>query len=161
MEKNMRTGDGMKSKTLMRPAIGGCLAALMVSCATPALWDATDPDQWVKADNTAVGTNDLAARGVEYRYHEATGDIYIPKSQLHKLGDYTLRALATPITVTLDAVGMTTIVCGAVLAGAALDSATSSPTDPWGRPIDEATGSPVPGQRPIRGNRPWYNDEDY
>lgn len=143
---------------MMGPAIGSFLAALMVSCATPALWDATDPDQWVKADKTAVGTNDLAARGVEYRCDKAAGDVYIPKSQLHKLGDYTLRALATPITVTLDAA---TIICGAVLVGANWDSATSSPTDPWGRPIDETTGSPVPGQRPIRGNRPWHNEDPY
>lgn len=134
----------------------GCgLAILLVSCATPALWEATDPNEWVKTDATVVGTNDLAARGIEYRCCDATGDVYIPKSQLHKLGDYTLRALATPITVTLDAA---TIICGAVLVGAVTSSYTSSPTDPWGRPLDETTGRPVPGQCPIRGNRLLHNN---
>ena len=89
----------------------------MASCATPALWDATDPDQWARASKTNVSTNDLVAKGIEYRVDESTGDIFIPKSQLHKLGDYTIRVLATPFAVTLDAVGGATIICGAILIG--------------------------------------------
>ena len=152
----------MTLKTAMVTAGIGCLAVLMVSCATPALWDATDPNQWAKASKTTVTTNDLATKGVEYQIDNSTGDIYIPKSQLHKLGDYTIRVLATPIAiaVTLDAVGGVTVICGALLMTYSGDSITSSPTDNWGRPIDETTGHPISRQRPIRGSRPWYDDAE-
>ena len=107
----------MTAKPAILTTFLGSMAVLMVSCATPALWDATDPNQWAKASKTTVTTNDLAAKGVEYRIDTPTGDIYIPKGQLHKLGDYTIRVLATPVAVTLDAVGGVTVICGAILLG--------------------------------------------
>ena len=131
------------------------LTILLSSCATHALWDATDPDLWAEAPKSTISTNDLAAKGVQYLVDAHTGDIFIPKSQLHKLGDYTIRVLATPITVTLDAVavaGGITITCGAILLSN-MPSATSSPTDNWGRPVDETTGKPVPGVYPIKPSR--------
>lgn len=140
------------NRTFMKTTFGLLgMSVLLVSCTTEALWNATDPEQWAKASSSTISTNELAARNIEYRRDNATGDIYIPKSQLHKLGDYTIRVLATPITVTLDTVKGAMVIGGLILSE--YHSSTSSPTDNWGRPVDETTGKPIPGTYPIKPSR--------
>lgn len=112
------------------------MALLAVSCATPALWDATNPNLYVKASADNISTNELAAKGIKYRVGKVSGDIYIPKSQMRKMGDYTIRVLGTPVAATLDAAGGATIFVGAILVGEMASQ--------WERSVWENPESPEP-----------------
>ena len=125
-------------------AVGvSCLLALMVSCATPALWKATNPNECVRIPQAIANTNDLAAKGIQYRVSGATGDIYIPKSQAHKLRDYTVRLFATPVTVAIDAVGGVVVVCGMLVGGAAQGYSEEVKANP-DKPILVYPADPIP-----------------
>jgi hypothetical protein len=112
------------------------LMLVLAGCATPALWDHTNPNMFVSLSDPNITTNELAARGIDYKVSKLDGSIYIQKSQLQKFGDYTLRVLATPVTVALDVVAGTTIICGAML----LEGATHQ----WKGNVIERPDDPTP-----------------
>lgn len=85
-----------------------------VSCFTPALWDASNPREYVAISADRVSEQDLKRKGISYHKDEKWNLIYCPKSSIRKLGDYTIRALATPVTVTVDAAGAAIVVVGTV-----------------------------------------------
>jgi hypothetical protein len=92
-----------------------CFAALLLSaCATTALWDATDPHEYIAIPQTEISETELQESGVAYRKDDERGLYYVEKSALRQFGDYTIRALAAPATVVLDAA--TAIVVIGVLA---------------------------------------------
>jgi len=84
---------------------------LLPACFTPALWDATNPDEYIEVKNQDISVEELEAKGIKYWKAERSGKIYMKKNGLRKFRDYTVRMFATPITVTLDtAVGVTYLV---------------------------------------------------
>ena len=90
------------------------LAAFCASCLTQKLWDVADPKEYVAVASDRVTEEELQAKGITY-YRSKTHDIYfVKKSSVRRLGDYTIRTLGTPITLTMDVTG------GIVVIGAAL-----------------------------------------
>lgn len=92
----------------MRPLLMLALCGLVTACATPALWEATDPQEFVAVSKNKVNEQELKARGLSYHVDEARGVLYVEKSNLQKTRDYAIRALGVPVTVAVDAA--TTIV---------------------------------------------------
>lgn len=95
----------------------GMVAVLTSSCATRALWRATDPLEYVAVPQDEVSESELQESGVSYRKDDEHGLYYVEKSSLRRLGDYSMRACATPVTVCLDVAP----VISCILAMGALD----------------------------------------
>ena len=68
-------------------------------------------------DAKDVSEQTLIAKKIPYyKSPGIMGDGYvIPQSKVRQLGDYTIRFLATPITVTIDAATVVVVVGGAIL----------------------------------------------
>lgn len=88
------------------------LCAALASCATPALWDATNPRRCVAIKKTPANEEALKAKGIPYTEDPKRDYFYVEKSKLRKAGDYASRTLATPVTVILDAAGTAIVVVG-------------------------------------------------
>jgi hypothetical protein len=80
-------------------------AILITSCVTTKLWEATDPRKFVEISMADITEKELMDRQVKYYTDAKKGCYYIEKSALQKFQDYTLRVLATPVTVVLDTAG--------------------------------------------------------
>jgi len=99
----------------------GMIAVLTTSCATKKLWEATDPEEYVSVSQSEVSESELRERGVDYRKDDEHGVYYVEKSSLRRLGDYSIRFFATPVTIVLD-VAPAIVVVGGVLALESLDT---------------------------------------
>lgn len=66
---------------------------LFASCATPALWDATDPHEYVAIPKSKVNEDELKAKGISYRVFYEQNLFLVEKTELQKYKDYTYRAL--------------------------------------------------------------------
>ncbi len=87
------------------------LVFTVYGCATPALWKATNPNEYVAVSANDISEADLNSNSIAYHKDENSGVYYIEKDNLAKLKDYTIRVFATPITVAVDA-GLSIIVVG-------------------------------------------------
>jgi len=92
--------------------IFSCL--VLVSCATPALWDATNPREYVAMTRNEKNETKLKTSGLNYRIDEEWDLFYVEKSTLQKSRDYAIRTIGTPVTVVLDAAS-TIVVVGAAI----------------------------------------------
>ena len=104
----------MKTRRQMLAGVLGASLMMTSSCTSTTrwLWDETNPQERVWVAASGVGEQQLAEKQIPYSKWK---DGYlIPKSKVKKLGDYTIRTLATPITVTIDA-ATTVVVVGVVL----------------------------------------------
>ena len=101
---------------LRRLSVLGMVALFASSCATRALWNATDPLEHVSVSQREVSEAELQARGVRYGKDDERGLYYVEKTKLQRLGDYSVRFFATPVTVVLDTA--TVIVIGGAVVGA-------------------------------------------
>jgi hypothetical protein len=90
---------------VLLPVLAGAL-----SCATPYVWERTDPREYVALPATDEHRARLAARHLNFVEDPDREALYAEKSDLRKLQDYTVRALAIPFAVTLDAVGVVLVV---------------------------------------------------
>lgn len=97
---------------LHRHVMMGMVAILASSCVTRSLWRATDPQEYVSVPQSEVSESELQAPGVSYHKDDQQGVYYVEKTNLRRLGDYTIRALAAPATVVIDA-GTVIVVVGA------------------------------------------------
>jgi len=88
--------------------------SLITSCTTHALWVATDPNEYVAVTKNIENETKLEAGGLEYCVDNERGLIYVEKNKLQKARDYTIRTLATPVTVAFDAATTIVIVGAAV-----------------------------------------------
>ncbi len=113
---------------IARNAISIVACCSLAACATPALWDATNPHRCVAIKKTVENEKALTAKGIAYSVDPEREYIYVEKTALQRAGDYAIRALATPFTVIVDAAG-TTIVVVAVLGAATLASAAEQARD--------------------------------
>jgi hypothetical protein len=80
---------------------------------TKALWENTNPNDHIWIPASAITEADLIRKRVSYRKcDEESLDLHgylVKKSAIRKFGDYTVRTLATPVTVTVD--GTVVVVC--------------------------------------------------
>ena len=90
------------------------------SCVTKALWDHTNPKEYVEIGFDEITEKELIDRGVRYERHDVRDVFYVEKSSLQKLGDYTIRAIGTPFTIVLDATGTVLMIIGAGFYNSAL-----------------------------------------
>ena len=86
----------------------------LTSCATHALWDATDPHECVVVPQSQVNEQELKAKGIVYYPDPKHGVVYVEKTAMQKNKDYVIRAFGTPVTVILDTAG-TVVVVGAIV----------------------------------------------
>jgi len=86
---------------------GGTLCAIVlitaVSCATPALWERTDPTEYIRVDSEVVSEEELREQGLLYVKFEESGSYHVEKDSARKARDYALRLFGTPVTIAVDA----------------------------------------------------------
>ncbi len=88
------------------------IPVLLTSCATKQLWEDTETPEYAEMDATLMSEEELKEKGVEYYIADDGNYYYIRTSGVEKLRNYTFRTLATPFTVTIDAV--TVVFIGAI-----------------------------------------------
>ena len=67
------------------------------------MWESYDPDGYIQIEYAEITEQELLDKEVEYIKSDATSSYYVPKSNMRKLSEYSIRLLATPVTVTVDA----------------------------------------------------------
>jgi hypothetical protein len=90
------------------------ISTLSCSCCTTALWDATDPNETIEVSPDEVTEAALTEDGFTFHRDEASGYFHIEKTAKQKAGDYSLRAVGTPVAVSADALlsGLLFVACG-------------------------------------------------
>jgi hypothetical protein len=88
------------------------VATWATACVTTSLWKATDPEEYVSIQQKEVSESELQKSGLTYRKDDRHGVYYVEKSGLRRLGDYTIRFFATPVTVVLDAAPAIVVIGG-------------------------------------------------
>lgn len=73
------------------------------SCATKALWECTDPDEYVKIKFTEIHEQELREKGAKYIRDDKRNVFYVEKNSFEKLTDYTYRLLGAPVAIVVDA----------------------------------------------------------
>ena len=88
------------------------ISLMLTSSCTMQMWDATNTRERVFVSAKDVTEQQLIDKKIPYyKSQDALGDGYlIPQSTARKLGDYTIRFLAVPFTVTVDAAMAVTVV---------------------------------------------------
>ncbi len=115
---------------MTRLALCSCLmaAVLTSSCATKALWRATDPDSYVRVRGDLVTEETLKKKGLKYFKSDKDHAFYVEKNGFDRFRDYTLRVFATPVTVAIDA-AMAIFVIGTVGAAGEIEEETKDQCD--------------------------------
>lgn len=108
-----------KMKNLLVPLL--LIAFLCSSCCTNALWDSYDPDGYIQIGYTEITEQELQAKKMDFIKDDENSSYYVPKSNMRKLSEYSIRLLATPVTVAVD----TAII---VISGVALSLAETTIT---------------------------------
>jgi hypothetical protein len=98
--------------TLRQLLLIGTVATWATACVTTSLWKATDPEEYVAIPQSEVSESELQESGLKYRKDDRQGLYYVEKSGLRRLGDYTIRFFATPVTVVLDAAPAIVVIGG-------------------------------------------------
>jgi hypothetical protein len=120
----------------------GMVATWATACVTTSLWKATDPEEYVAIPQNEVSESELRDSGLKYRKDDRQGLYYVEKSGLRRLGDYTIRFFATPVTVVLDAAPAIVVIGG-------LDDLVKKPGEAGYGQNDHGERFPMsPGQRP-------------
>lgn len=88
---------------IMRYIAGVLILALVSSCATSSLWKATDPGEFVRISMDDISEDELKEKELRYYKDPDHNAYYVEKTGIEKLRDYSLRLLATPFTVVMDA----------------------------------------------------------
>jgi len=94
------------------------LVVVAVSSCTEELWKKTNPKEYVRVDSSELTEQVLQSKGIAFE-RDPDGTLYMEKSDLRKLADYTLRAFGTPVTIALDA-ATAVVVCGALLSASTM-----------------------------------------
>ena len=77
-------------------------ASLCTSCCTTSLWRSTDPNEYIEVSFDEMTEEALEEDGFNYRKDEEKQLFFIEKEPSQKFGNYALRVVGTPITVTAD-----------------------------------------------------------
>ncbi len=76
---------------------------LCSSCCTSALWESYEPDGYIQIGYTEITEQELREKKMDFIKDDANSSFYVPKSNMRKLSEYSIRLFATPITVAVDA----------------------------------------------------------
>ena len=102
----MKTNTKSQPKTLLM-FISATLLIFSSGC-TKALWETNNPNErsWISADK--ITENELKAKDLDYESFPILGEdgYLVEKSDGQKFKDYTIRLLATPVTLTVDVVAV-------------------------------------------------------
>ncbi|TAN37755.1 MAG: hypothetical protein EPN23_04355 [Verrucomicrobia bacterium] len=116
----MKTAKHILMATLGLSLVFSSSCALWETSSTHGMWEATNPHVRVWVSATEVTEQQLIAKKIPY--YKSTGVLgtgyLIPKSTARQLGDYTIRILATPVLVTVDAATIVTVIGVVALAEA-------------------------------------------
>ena len=100
------------------------IALLSSSCIfTPKLYKATDPNQYVRVDYGQVTEEELIEKNIKYFKDDESKSFYIEKSTFQKFRDYSVRTLATPVTVVLDTATIMVVAVGFLIVKGAIGEA--------------------------------------
>ena len=103
------------------------------SCATKALWEATDPDRYVQIKYTDITEQELKSKGGKYVKDDNKKVYYVNKSSFEKLKNYTYRAIGTPVTIVVDATSLLIVGFGIGIANNFVEDHKVDPeADPYG-----------------------------
>jgi len=78
------------------------------------MWQKTDPDEYIAVSQDKISEAYLKEHHLKFFREDHKKMFYVEKNGLQKFKDYTIRTLATPVTLTLDAT-TTIVVVGAVV----------------------------------------------
>ncbi len=78
------------------------LFLLCNSCCTSALWESYDPDGYIQVRYSEITEQELRDKEMDFIKDEANSSYYVPKSNMRKLSEYSIRLFATPVTVVVD-----------------------------------------------------------
>ena len=112
-----------------------CLVCSLVcsSCATKMLWEATDPNEYVRIKYTDISEEELQAKGCKYYKNDEKLSYYVNKNSFQKFKDYTYRAFATPVTIVVDAASVVILVVGIIAKDNFVEEHKVDPdADPYG-----------------------------
>jgi hypothetical protein len=87
------------------------------SCATSYVWRKTDPNEYLFVERTPAHEAYFQQHKVPYLVDYKGKTLYVDKNKLQKLKDYSIRTLATPVTVVLDTVMPIVVVGGLIWSG--------------------------------------------
>ncbi len=76
---------------------------LCSSCCTSALWESYDPDGYIQIPYSEISEQELRDRNIDFIKDDAHSSYYVPKTNMQKLTEYSIRLFATPVTVAVDA----------------------------------------------------------
>ena len=94
-------------------------ALLLSSClysTTTQLLNATEPNEYIRVPEANISERVLQDKHLKYYKDDKAHVYYVEKSSLRKLGDYSIRMFAVPVTVILDA-APAILVVGAIVMG--------------------------------------------
>ena len=90
-----------------RRAISSLLVATVFNsaCASKALWEATDPNKYVRISQDEITEAELTRQGRDYRRNDEKHVYFAEKTRLEKAGDYAARVVGLPFTALADVTG--------------------------------------------------------
>ena len=117
------------SGLIIRLCIIAFSALLLSSClysTTTQLLNATEPNEYIRMPEANVSKRVLQDKHLKYYKDDKAQVYYVEKSSLRKLGDYSIRMFAVPVTVIIDA-APAIIVVGAIVGGILSKTPSGSP----------------------------------
>src|ERR1035437_10424022 len=94
------------SGLIIRLCIIAFSALLLSSClysTTTQLLNATEPNEYIRVPEAKISERVLQDKHLKYYKDDKAQVYYVEKSSLRKLGDYSIRMFAVPVTVIIDA----------------------------------------------------------
>jgi hypothetical protein len=89
----------------LKNAVTWMLIASLTSACTTALWEDTNPQEFVDITNTAISIEELKRQDIAFYVDQKSGRIFMEKSGMDRFKNYSLRALGTPVTLAVDIAG--------------------------------------------------------
>jgi hypothetical protein len=115
-------------------------AVFCSSCATSYVWRKTDPNEYLFVERTPAHEAYFQQHKIPYLVDYSGKTLYVDKNKLQKVEDYSIRTLATPVTVVLDT-ATTIVVVGALLGVASFGGNPFAPAKTF-PPAAEIPGTP-------------------
>lgn len=107
------------SGLILRLCVIAFSALLLSSClysTTTQLLNATEPNEYIRMPEANISERVLQDKHLKYYKDDKAQVYYVEKSSLRKLGDYSIRMFAVPVTVIIDA-APAILVVGAIVMG--------------------------------------------
>jgi hypothetical protein len=96
------------------------------SCATSYVWRHTDPQEYVFIERSPAHEAYFQQHKIPYLVDYKGKTLYVDKTKLQKFRDYSVRTLAIPVTVVLDAATSIAVVGGLLYLGGSREVSLTS-----------------------------------